>query len=51
VFRPSKFEVEDIDSKSKIEVVRPGKVEVEDIDSKSKRSTSKRSKGGGVAIE
>jgi hypothetical protein len=48
VVRLGKDEVEDIDNKSKVEVVRPGKFEVEDIDIKLKRPTDKRSTRGRV---
>jgi hypothetical protein len=45
------FEIEDIDRRSKVEVVRLGKVKVEEIDNKSKRPTNKRSTGGHMEIE
>jgi hypothetical protein len=44
VVRPSKYEVEGIDIKSKVEVVRPGKEKFKDIDNNLKVEVARSSK-------
>jgi hypothetical protein len=51
VVRPGKVEVEEIDSKSKVEVVQSSKFEVKDINKKFKSSTDKRSTSKHVEID